>query len=50
VFEDMEFQNLPAFCLNLTRRPDRRLQAWQQFRRDVLEVARIEAPDSAVVV
>ncbi len=36
----------PILCLNLARRPDRRIQAWQQFRREKLDVARIVAPDA----
>ena len=35
------------FCLNLDRRPDRRLRAWEQFRREGLEVDRLRAPDAA---
>ncbi len=34
-------------CLNLERRPDRRLRAWAQFRREGLSVERLEAPDAA---
>ena len=39
----------PIYCLNLARRPDRRIQAWQQFRREGLEVTRIVAPDALPV-
>ncbi len=42
----MKFENLRAFCLNLARRPDRRLQAWRQFRREGLEVERVVAADA----
>src|SRR6188508_2165607 len=38
--------DFPIHCLNLSRRPDRRLQAWQQFRRDGLTVHRTVAPDA----
>jgi len=34
-------------CLNLDRRPDRRLWAWEQFRREKLDVQRVAAPDAA---
>jgi len=34
-------------CLNLDRRPDRRLRAWEQFRREGLTVERLSAPDAA---
>ena len=34
------------FCLNLARRPDRRIRAWDQFRREGLEVTRLLAPDA----
>lgn len=33
-------------CLNLNRRPDRRLLAWEQFRKQGLKVAKIVAPDA----
>lgn len=33
-------------CLNLARRPDRKLRAWHQFRREKLTVARVLAPDA----
>ena len=39
----------PIYCLNLARRPDRRIQAWQQFRREGLEIARLIAPDAMSV-
>jgi len=42
-------QTLPAYGLNLDRRPDRRLAAWQQFRKQRLEVTRIRAPDAAAI-
>lgn len=35
------------FCLNLDRRPDRKLRAWEQFRREGLAVERLPAPDAA---
>ncbi len=38
--------NIPIFCLNLDRRPDRKLQAWRQFRREGLAVKRIAALDA----
>lgn len=34
-------------CLNLDRRPDRRLRAWEQFRREGMTVQRLSAPDAA---
>jgi GR25 family glycosyltransferase involved in LPS biosynthesis len=34
-------------CLNLDRRPDRRLRAWEQFTREGLRVERVSAPDAA---
>jgi|688.fasta_scaffold28933_3 GR25 family glycosyltransferase involved in LPS biosynthesis len=34
-------------CLNLDRRPDRRLRAWEQFSREELSVERLSAPDAA---
>ena len=34
-------------CLNLDRRPDRRLRAWEQFTREGLNVERLSAPDAA---
>ena len=46
----MSLAGCPNFCLNLARRPDRKLQAWQQFRREKLEVGRIAAPDAANVM
>ncbi len=39
----------PKFCINLTRRLDRKLNAWNQFRRANLQVARIAAPDAFAV-
>jgi GR25 family glycosyltransferase involved in LPS biosynthesis len=40
-------ETFPArFCLNLDRRPDRRLRAWDQFRRAQLDVERLAAPDA----
>lgn len=33
-------------CLNLARRPDRRLRSWNEFRREKIEVARLVAPDA----
>ena len=42
-------QELPMFCLNLDRRPDRRLRAWEQFRRHRLNVTRIPAPDAVAI-
>lgn len=35
------------FCLNLDRRPDRKLRAWEQFRREGMTVERLAAPDAA---
>lgn len=37
------------YCLNLERRPDRRIQAWRQFRRERLNVKRFDAHDSVNV-
>ena len=37
---------VPKVCLNLARRPDRRIQAWEQFRREGLSVDRLVAPDA----
>jgi hypothetical protein len=38
-----------TFCLNLTRRPDRRILAWTQFRRSGLHVERVDAPDAVTI-
>jgi hypothetical protein len=35
-----------ASCLNLARRSDRRLRAWGEFRREGLDVVRVEAMDA----
>jgi GR25 family glycosyltransferase involved in LPS biosynthesis len=40
------FLDIPQFCLNLKRRPDRRLRAVSQFRRVGLQVEMIPAPDA----
>lgn len=42
----MKFTELRMVCLNLDRRPDRKLQAWRQFRREGLGVKRIAAMDA----
>jgi hypothetical protein len=44
---DLQLQELPKFCINLARRPDRKIRAWSQFRKQGLEVSRIAAPDAA---
>lgn len=41
--------NSSQFCLSLNRRPDRRIRAWEQFRREDLVVKKIAAPDAASV-
>ena len=33
--------DIPMYRLNLARRPDRRLQEWQQFRRDRLSFEKV---------
>jgi len=43
------YADFPIYCLNLARRPDRRIQAWQQFRREGMDVQRITAPDALPV-
>lgn len=45
----MPMSDFPIFCLNLARRPDRRLHAWQQFRREGLKVEKVVAPDAMPV-
>jgi GR25 family glycosyltransferase involved in LPS biosynthesis len=42
----LSFHELPKYCLNLARRPDRRLRASSQFRRAGLPVEMIPAPDA----
>ena len=45
----MIIRNTARHCLNLSRRPDRRLREWSQFRREELKVKRLEAPDAFAV-
>jgi Glycosyltransferase family 25 (LPS biosynthesis protein) len=45
----MKIADLPAWCLNLDRRPDRRLRAWDQFRRHRMKVTRVAGMDAAAV-
>ncbi len=42
----MKLTELPMFCLNLDRRPDRKLRAWGQFRRQRMKVDRLTACDA----
>lgn len=42
----LSLPELPLFCLNLERRPDRRLRASSQFRKAGLNVTMIMAPDA----
>ncbi len=41
--------DLPLYCINLNRRPDRKIRAWGQFRRHGLAVQRIAGPDAFAV-
>lgn len=46
LFEQVKIGTLPILALNLDRRPDRRMRAWAQFRREGLEVERVRALDA----
>jgi GR25 family glycosyltransferase involved in LPS biosynthesis len=48
-FGCQEFKDYPKFCLNLKRRPDRKLKAWSAFRKNGLNVERLCAYDAAGV-
>ncbi len=48
-FGALRLADLPMYCLNLPRRPDRKLRAWGAFRKHGLKVERVSALDASGV-